>query len=521
MRTNSLTRRQALALLGAGAAAPLWTACSSDSPGSEDVSAGPSVNPVRDSIHYLTLRDVARLIETQEISPVELTQLMLDRIAAVDGRLKSFATVMADEALASARAAEAEIHGGRYRGPLHGVPIAVKDLCYTRGVRTMGALAVLAEFVPDYDATVVRRLDDTGAVLLGKLNLTEGAMAGYHPDFDIPVNPWDSGLWTGVSSSGSGVATAAGLCFGSLGSDTGGSIRFPAAACGIVGLKPTWGRVSRYGVLELAGSLDHIGPMTRSVADAAIMFEAIAGADPNDQTSRAEPVQPVLATLDGGVDGIRLGFDRRYASNGVDPALVAAVEAAVDTLARLGAQIVEVEMPEAPNQDWGTICSYEAVKAHAATYPSRADDYGPYFGQFLENGSVVTDEEYAPASGRRAVFSERFAALLSTIDALVCPSSITALPLVDGMGYDTIAAFGQALASIAQRFDPPLGSIQLFTAPADFAGTSTISLPCGFNADGAPHSLQLVGRVLSEAPLCRIAHTYEQATDWHTRHPDV
>ena len=521
MRTDSLTRRQALALLGAGATAPLWTGCSSGAPTSEDVSPGSTSNADRDSLHYLTLRDVARLIETRAISPVELTQLMLDRIAAVDGRLKSFATVMADEAMASARAAEAEIQSGRYRGPLHGVPIAVKDLCYTRGVRTMGALAVLADFVPDYDATVVARLDDAGAVLLGKLNLTEGAMAGYHPDFDIPVNPWDEQLWTGVSSSGSGVATAAGLCFGSLGSDTGGSIRFPAAACGIVGLKPTWGRVSRYGVLELAGSLDHVGPMTRSVADAAIMFEAIAGADPNDSTARSEPVQPVLDTLDGGVDGIRLGFDRRYASNGVDPALFAAVEDALDTLARLGAQIVDVEMPEAPIQDWGTLCSYEAVKAHAATYPSRADDYGPYFGQFLENGSGVTDEEYAEASSRRAVFSERFAAMLSTIDALVCPSNITALPLVDGMGYDTMAAFGLALASIAQRFDPPLGSIQLFTAPADFAGTPTISLPCGFNADGAPHSLQLVGRVLSEAPLCRIAHTYEQATDWHTRHPDV
>ena len=334
----------------------------------------------------MTLRDVARLIEARELSPVELTETLLDRIAEVDGRLKSYATVMRVQAMAAARAAETEIQGGRYRGPLHGVPIAVKDLCYTRGVRTMGALAVLRDFVPDFDATVVTRLQEAGAIILGKLNLTEGAMAGYHPDFDIPVNPWDAGLWTGVSSSGSGVATAAGLCFGSLGSDTGGSIRFPAAQCGLVGLKPTWGRVSRYGVLELAGSLDHIGPMTRSVADAAIMFEAIAGVDPNDATARAEPLEPVLGTLAEGVVGVRLGIDRRYASEGVDPAVSAAVSEAVDTLVQLGADVVDVEIPAAPFADWGTICSYEAARAHAENYPDRADEYGPYFGQFLANG---------------------------------------------------------------------------------------------------------------------------------------
>lgn len=514
-----LTRRAVLGLIGAGAATPFVASCGIDEPATGTPS---DVAPMQgESFHYMSLRDVARLIEARELSPVTLTERMLDRIAAVDGRLKSYATVMADDALAAARVAESEIQGGRYRGPLHGVPIAVKDLCYTRGVRTMGALAVLSDFVPDYDATVVTRLTDAGAVLLGKLNLTEGAMAGYHPDFDIPVNPWDAGLWTGVSSSGSGVATAAGLCFGSLGSDTGGSIRFPSAQCGLVGLKPTWGRVSRYGVLELAGSLDHIGPMTRSVADAAIMLEAIAGVDTNDPTSLSAPVPPMLATLDGNVAGTRLGFDRRYASEGVDPTVATAVDEALQVLAGLGAKVVDVEMPEAPFADWGTICSYEAARAHAATYPSRADEYGPYFGQFLENGSAVTDEAYAEASERRAAFTERFEAMLTTVDALVCPSNVTAIPLIDGMGYDTIEAFGQALASIAGRFDPPLGSIQLFTAPADFAGTPTISVPCGFSATGAPHSLQLVGRDLSEPTLCRVAHAYEQATDWHTRHPDV
>ena len=215
---------------------------------------------------------------------------MLQRIDELEGRLKSYATVMADSAMVAAQKAEQEIESGTYRGPLHGVPIAVKDLCFTKGVRTMGAAKVLADHVPSFDGTVITKLEAAGAVLLGKLNLTEGAMGGYNPEFDIPKNPWNPDRWTGSSSSGSGVATASGLCFGSLGSDTGGSIRFPSAACGIVGIKPTWGRVSRYGVLALAESMDHVGPMTRCVADAGIMLEAIAGFDPNDPTSLPNPV---------------------------------------------------------------------------------------------------------------------------------------------------------------------------------------------------------------------------------------
>ncbi len=519
----TLSRRAVLAALGAGAAAPFLgsrAASGRSRPGSSQASGG-AAGASDVPLHYLSLRDAARRIEARELSSTELTETLLDRIAAIDGRLKSYATVMADQARAAAAAADREIGAGNYRGPLHGVPIAVKDLCYTRGVRTMGATPVLADFVPDYDATVVARLTGAGAVLLGKLNLTEGAMAAYHPDFDIPVNPWDEGLWPGVSSSGSGVATAAGLCFGSLGSDTGGSIRFPSAQCGIVGIKPTWGLVSRYGVLELAGSLDHVGPMTRTVADAAIMLEAIAGADPNDPTSLPGPAPRLLDGLDGGVAGLRLGYDRRYAAEGVDPAVSGAVEEALAILVGLGAETVEVEVPEAPFGDWGTICFYEAVRAHADHYPLRASEYGPYFGEVLANGAAVSDAEYAAAMERRDDFTARYEAMLGTVDALVCPSTTTPIPVLDGMAYDTIDAFGRALVSIAQRFDPPLTGIQRFTAPADFAGTPTISVPCGFNADGAPLSLQLVGRDRGEVMLCRIAHAYEQATEWHRRHPDV
>jgi len=517
---GALTRRQLLTMMGATATSPLLSSCGTDPSDPVGWPQTASLSPTG-PLHYRSLLDVATLIETRDMSSVELTRAMLERIGSVDGGLRSYATVMTEQAMEAALAADAEIANGGYRGPLHGVPVAVKDLCFTRGVRTMGGLAVLADFVPDHDATVVTRLQAAGAVILGKLNLTEGAMAGYHPDFNIPVNPWDADLWPGVSSSGSGVSTAAGLCFGSLGSDTGGSIRFPSAQCGLVGLKPTWGRVSRYGVLELAGSLDHIGPMTRTVADAAVMFEAIAGHDPNDPTSLAGPVEPVLDRLSAGVSGLRLGVDTRYVFVGVDPAVTGAVMTAAELLRGLGASLVDVAAPDAPLGDWSTICSYEAARAHAATYPDRAEEYGAYFRQFLENGSAVTDEAYAEAMSRREVFSAQFDEMLESVDAMICPTVNTPIPLLDGMGYDSMEAFCQAVAEITQGFTPPLGNLTQFTVPADFAGTPTISLPCGFSSTGAPYSLQLVGRALSEGTLCRIAHAYEQATDWHTRHPTV
>ena len=290
-------------------------------------------------LHYQTISEVGGRLESRELSSVELTGAILDRIAALDGRLKSYVTVMSDQAMAAAQAADAEIAAGRYRGRLHGVPIAVKDLCFTTGVATMGGAKALRDFVPDFDGTVVRNLNDAGAIILGKLNLTEGAMAGYNPEFDIPVNPWGADRWAGASSSGSGVATAAGLCYGSLGSDTGGSIRFPAAACGTVGIKPTWGRVSRYGVLALGESLDHVGPMTRSAADAGIMLQVLAGHDSNDPTSLHAPVPDMLAGLGQGVEGIRIGVDEDYIGGGdVDGEVAEAALAGARLLESMGAQ---------------------------------------------------------------------------------------------------------------------------------------------------------------------------------------
>jgi amidase len=463
-----------------------------------------------DALHYMTILELSGLIERREISPVEVTEAQLSRIEALDGRLKAYATVMADQAMAEARQAEAEIAGGQYRGRLHGVPVAVKDLCYTKGVRTMGGTAVLADHVPDFDATVVARFRAAGAVMLGKLNLTEGAMAGYNPKRQVPQNPWREDHWPGASSSGSGAATAAGLAYATLGSDTGGSIRHPAAACGTVGLKPTWGRVSRHGVLDLAQSLDHVGPLTRSAADAGIVMQAIAGADPDDPTSLIDPVPDMLAGLEVGVRGLRIGWDPRYGSEDLAPDFAAAVAAAVDVMRGLGAVIVEVAMPEklrAYMAAWPVLCGAEAADAHRAFYPARAEEYGPWFREWLERGSGFSAADYARAQEARHACNGEMRRAMADIDLLICPSTPRA-------AYPFTAE--QAYGPIPKNRDP---WDTRFTVPMDFAGLPTLALPCGLNDDGLPLSLQFVGPALSEALLVQAGAAYEGATTWHDLHP--
>src|SRR5581483_2824541 len=253
------------------------------------------------------------------ISSVEVARQMLTRIEALEGALKSYVTVSADHAMARARAADQELARGQWRGPLHGVPLALKDLCFTTFAPTTGGMKIFENTPAPYDGAVVTRLLQAGAVILGKLKMTEAATSAYHPDVAPPLNPWSRAHWTGMSSSGSGVATAAGLCFGSLGSDTGGSIRFPSAACGLTGVKPTWGRVSRHGIFHLAESLDHLGPMARSAADAAAILGVIAGEDENDPTSLGAPVPNYLAEIDGPIRGLTIGVDRTYGAEGVQP----------------------------------------------------------------------------------------------------------------------------------------------------------------------------------------------------------
>ena len=461
-------------------------------------------------LHFRTITEISEAIASKQVSPVEITAAMLQRIDELDGRLKSYATVMADSAMAAAQKAAQEIDAGMSRGPLHGVPIAVKDLCFTKGVRTMGAAKVLADHVPSFDGTVIAKLKSAGAILLGKLNLTEGAMGGYNPEFDIPKNPWNPDRWTGSSSSGSGVATAAGLCLGSLGSDTGGSIRFPSAACGIVGLKPTWGRVSRYGVLALAESMDHVGPMTRSVADAGIMLEAIAGFDPNDPTSLLNPVPNMLEGIGQGIAGVRIGFDENYATNDIDIELAETVRAGVEILADQGAEIVEVQMPDVDEyvSAWPTLCSAGAVAAHAATYPSQRDDYGLWFRGWLDMGAQVTGADYAKANNLRAACTGHLRRVFEGIDVLVCPS-MSAPPHVV-----TPEMLYGAYGARDLKF-------QRFTVPFDYNGAPTLSVPCGMNSEGLPLSIQFVGKHLTEPLLCRVGHAYESSTPWHNLHPDV
>lgn len=517
-RRNSThhSRRHFMMLAGGTAIGAALPGCSREpaAPPATPPPASPET-PLPEAIHFSSLTDVGRLIKTGRLSPVALTRTMLERIEAIDSELKSFATVTSERALADAQRAEQEIASGRYRGPLHGVPVAVKDLCYTSGTRTMGGLSVYRDFVPDFDSTAVARLEEAGAVLLGKLNLTEGAMAGYHPDFDIPVNPWHADYWPGASSSGSGVAVAAGLCFAALGSDTGGSIRFPSMANGIVGLKPTYGRVSRYGVIPLSESLDHVGPMTRTVADSAAVLEAIAGRDANDPTSLEDPMPAMLAQLEDGIEGVRIGVDWPLITAGTDPGLVAAIRQAVDTLGGLGAEIVELSIPADTAtllDTWFAICSREAFAAHADTFPARAEEYGPYFSEFLEVGQSITEAQYVEASEARAAYVSALEAATASVDAVVLPAGGFTFPMESrDVTYGDMAAL-----------QPLFDAVQMqFTIPADFAGTPALTLPCGFSDNGIPYALQFMGPRLSEPLLCRIGSAYENATPWHDRHPSV
>jgi amidase len=470
-----------------------------------------------EALHYLSLEAVARRIQSRAISPVDLTQIMLARIARIDPLLKAYATVMPEAAMADARAAARDIAAGHYRGPLHGVPVAVKDLCYTKGVRTMGGSAAMKDFIPDYDATVVTRLRAAGAVILGKLNLSEGATAGYNPAMGVPLNPWNRDRWPGMSSSGSGVAAAAGLCFAAVGTDTGGSIRNPASANGVVGLKPTYGRVSRHGVLDMAASLDHVGCLAREVADACAMFDAMAGRDPGDPTSLDAPPANTGAALGQGIRGLRIGVDRAYALRGIDKGQAVALEAALNVLTGLGAKIVDVKMPDLSDMlaTWQTICGAEIVTAHRADYPARADQMGPYFRMFLEGGAKVTPGQLTAAREKRRAFTARFEAMLETVDAMAGPAGgDPAWPITHAIQVGPLPAYHAAWSAAAPRSAE-------FTMPMDLAGTPAICLPCGVSPDGLPYSIQFSGRRLGEAMLCRIAHAYEQATGWHQRHPAV
>jgi len=463
-----------------------------------------------DGICYLGLVDVGRRIRAGEFSSTEVTEATLQRIALLDGVLRSYAAVTAGPAREAAARADAEIRRGEHRGPLHGVPVAVKDLCHTRGVTTAAGMPMYRDFVPDRDATVVARLKAAGAVMLGKLQMTEGAFSAHHPSIAPPVNPWSAAHWTGVSSSGSGVATAAGLCYGSLGTDTLGSIRFPSTMNGVTGLKPTWGRVSRAGVFPLAETMDHVGPMTRSAVDAAAMLGAIAGPDDADPTAVQDRPDDYLAGIERDLHDVRIGIDRGLIDAGADDDVLRVMDGACAALARLGAHVRDVAFPSPDDvvRDATQLCAVEAAVAHEATFPSRQAEYGPVLSSLLQLGHKVDALALARIVERRAEFRGRLAALFRDVDLLLMPVMNWAAP---------------TLAWLADRqLDPELRLARIrFTAPFDMSGNPALTLPGGATADGLPVGFQIVGRHLDEALVLRAGHAFQRATDWHTRRPTL
>lgn len=460
-------------------------------------------------VEFRELHEISRLIQTGQLSSREVTAAMLDRIDRLDPSLNAFAAVMRESALAEAERNDERLARGDWLGPLHGVPIAVKDLAYTHDAPTAAGTTIHSDFRPDFDATVVSRLRAAGAVVLGKLRLTEGAFTGHHPDLPTPVNPWDSATWSGVSSSGSGVATSAGLCFGSLGSDTGGSIRLPSSANGVTGLKPTWGRVSRHGIFALAPSLDHIGPMTRSARDAAIILETIAGHDPHDPTSALEPVPRYSQHLRLDRSPV-VGFDRELAEAHFDAPTNAMLESTIETIENLGWRVIDVRTPDflAAAQDWTALCGVETAGVHDETYPARSSEYGPDLSGLIDVGRGLSAVDYHHLLESRRAFTGRMRSLMADIDLLLLPGIGVGSPTVEQM---------KSLGSDPELF----AATTVPTAPIDSCGMPSITLPAGFTERGTPLAAQFVADHFGEQLLFAAAHTFQQATDFHTRHPEL
>ncbi len=463
----------------------------------------------KSELPFLSASELSRLIASRDVSPVEATEAYLDRIDSLDFKFNAYLTVTRDLAMDAAREAEREITAGNHRGPMHGVPVAVKDQFLSAGVRTTGGSRILADYVPDEDATVIANLKQAGAVLLGKTNLTEFAITGFSHRFSTPRNPWDLNTYAGGSSSGSGSATGAYMCATSLGEDTGGSIRFPATWCGLVGLRPTWGLVSRYGVMRGVWSMDTVGPISRTVEDAAITLGAIAGHDPKDRLTSASPVPDYRAALGRGVEGLRIGVVTEQMESGlVDSDVRRVVAQAISVLGELGATVEEVSLPVSA---WsspvsGTLLAVEPANNHAKWVHDNIDDYGHDDRILLLTGSVIPAQYYNKAQKLRTLVRQQVMESFDSFDALVFPTSgKTAQPIAD---------------------DPPVTGKEnatrlpfLMTRLFNLASCPAMSVPCGLDDRGMPVGLQIGGRPYSEETLFRIAHAYEQATDWHSMRP--
>lgn len=451
-------------------------------------------------MHALSLSDLVRRTKSGELSARSAAEAMLARIAKKDQELGAYVSVDAERVLQNADALDARRKRGDPLGSLHGAPIALKDLLWTKGVATSCGTAVMADWRPDEDATVVTRLEAAGALVLGKVKLTEGAFGEHHPSVSPPLNPWDASRWTGVSSSGSGVAVAAGMAHGAIGTDTGGSIRFPSAACGLVGVKPTYGRVSRYGAFPLADSLDHVGPMTRGVEDAARMLQAMAGHDPLDETSAQAPVPAYASFFLESLAGVKVGVDWDYVREGVEESVHRLIDNALALLRSIGAEIVDVEIPNTDVlvDNWGLTCGVECARAHAAFFPDRKDEYGPALAGLIEGGLAATTAEYERLQQERLAFRSGLDAALQGIDALIAPCLVAQVPAAE--------------RSVPRRPGSP--RFIRFTAPFDYSGHPSVTLPMDVDAEGLPRAFQLVGEHFAEGRLLGIAHAIEQAAQF-------
>ena len=493
MTNDSISRRDVLAAAAAGAALA--------------VGAGAQAQSKADDLTQLTIAEAGKRIAARTLSPVDLTRAYLERIEKLNPRVNAYITVTGDAALAQARALEAELAAGKSRGPLHGIPLGLKDNIDTAGVLTTAASAVYASRVPSADAPVVTKLRDAGAVFLGKLNMHEFAYGGtcVISHYGPVHNPWNLDVTPGGSSGGSAAAVASRLCAGALGTDTAASIRFPAACCGVVGLKATHGLASIRGIVPLSEMHDHVGPLAHSVEDCALIMDAIAGFDPLDPVSIRVERGALAGSIHDSAAKLRIGVPRAPFYQGLDPEVASAVEAALEQLKRMTAGSSEVALPAVAYAY--TVLGAETYEYHAKMVadPAKRALYSPVTLMRIESGKDVSADDYIAARRRMTIARNTIADLFANVDMLVTPTFMQTPP--------TIAA---SLAS------PPSEGVMIRnTLPYDVLGLPTISVPCGFTRAGLPIGVQITGPRLGEARVYALAHAYEQATDWHKREPTL
>ncbi|MEB4616348.1 amidase [Leucobacter sp. M11] len=460
-------------------------------------------------MEFESLASVSGKIVARELSAVELTEFMLNRISAVDPILGAFSTVDVAAAQIAAARSDAELAAGNWRGPLHGVPVAIKDIYADEGQPFEVGMPSRIGLIADQTATVVNRLRGAGAIIIGRVHTTEGVYGEHTAPFVAPRNPWGLDRWVGVSSSGSASAAAGGLAFATLGSDTGGSIRMPSAANGATGLKPTWGRCSRFGAFELAGTLDHVGPITRSARDAGIVLEAIAGFDPLDPTSLTSSVAGLGDRMPADLSGVRIGVDVDWALTDVSETVRASMLRALRDFEALGAQIVPLVFPdpEQINEDWFVVCGVQTALAHGEWFETHEETYGNALRELITLGRATSALEYQRVLKRRADFTGRVVRLLESVDAMFIPG----LPYEAPLAKDTV-----------QMGEQQLSEVHRYTVPFTMSQVPTITFPIGFTPEETlPVAGQLVGSPESEERLIRIASAFQHVTDHHAKHPEL